>query len=239
MSVSVCKGIFGSKKNCNRYSINNTPYCKSHDYFVNLSDKEIQKIREGNAKTCGKCDKWHFEETSSCSKCITDQKASRALKKQSGDTVIIPKEVKTCNGIVGKERKKCNSEVVNNTSFCSTHAYMTKYTEDELKNLNKCSTCRLYKYLGGRSTCGCTKIRRDNIKKLQEDATVLTPKPPSATTVKPKLIPVQNGPIDFEQYKLDITNQINRLINTIKMQDTSIERLRSDIQELKVLVNKK
>lgn len=251
MSVSLCKGIFASKKNCNRYSVNNTQYCKSHDYFVNLSAGDIQRIRDGEGKTCGKCDKWHFDQTSSCSICIKKQQESRSLKKQQDNEdkgVVINKEVKKCEGIIGKNRSNCTRDAVDDTSFCVEHSYMTKYSNDELKDLNRCSTCRLYKYLGGRSTCGCSKVRRDALKDNG-----LTIKPPSITPVSTATptpvvrttttVPISrsttsSAPIDFEQYKLDVTNQINKLISEIKKQDTTIERLREDIRELKIAIKK-
>ena len=158
-----CKGILEGGKKCNRYVCVDKLYCHSHIYFEKFNNLQLKDIYNLLAKNCNKCNKWHFGEKRKCDHCI---KVDSTNQKK-----VAQKNVR-CKG-TERTGHKCIHRPVNNTDFCNFHQYMTYYTDEQIKNVKLCSTCKMYKFLGNFNTCEPCRKRGDENRQIHRETKTL------------------------------------------------------------------
>jgi hypothetical protein len=72
-----------------------------------------------------------------------------------------------CKGIT-QNGKDCRKNVLNDTEFCKNHEYMKDYTDEMLKDMEKCSGCKNRYYGLNGKICDKCKNRKKN-KKTEDD----------------------------------------------------------------------
>ncbi len=167
MSKEKCNGVLKKRANCYFSCLNDSKYCKSHQYFNDLSDEIIESIRNNtndDYKSCTRCDKWHNGLKMSCDTCVQYILNNR---KQRNNNKI------RCDGI-NNSGNKCTKSPINGTKFCKTHDYMINYTPEQMNNLKFCSGCKKpYSLPNNQKICyncstRCSKIREDKSVKQKE-----------------------------------------------------------------------
>lgn len=156
-----CKALTATGIVCGKNAFNGTPFCGKHDRWLKFTDEEFKKILNGQARTCPKCRKYHFNKTAQCDACNLQAKNYNITKRQ--------KKV-VCKG---KERTgcKCRRSPMDGKLFCSIHIYMDDYTEEQFNAMTKCSTCNMYKFIdNGYQTCA--ECRNRGEKNRENDRTI-------------------------------------------------------------------
>jgi len=131
----------GNRISCTRYSKDGSEYCRSHQYFENLSDEEIAKLKAGEGKKCRakNCNKLNLGTTYKCQYCL-----DRDLKDKREKNIL----KKKCDAIMSTEEPpKCLRNALSDGQYCNGHSYQADYTEEQKKNLKSCSKCHKAKYL--------------------------------------------------------------------------------------------
>ena len=131
-----CKGMHKKGIPCNRVVDETHDYCKPHEYFKELSVDEIYKIKNGLAKPCDYCPKFHFGANKRCSECATYCSIKQKERKA---------KVVKCIGI-SRNNTQCDNKPTNNTKYCNFHQYMVNYTDEQISQMIICSTCKMCKY---------------------------------------------------------------------------------------------
>ncbi|QKF93911.1 hypothetical protein QKU48_gp0453 [Fadolivirus algeromassiliense] len=144
MDKKRCSGIFSNLINCNRYVDESNEYCEPHSYFSDLTTDEIDKIKNGKAKCCTRCQKWHFGQVERCQQC---KNYNNQLKRDKN-------AYKKCKWN-DRHMDQCRKMAFLDTEYCDVHQYVKDYT-DEMKQLSKlCKGCNKIKYLEN----GCDSCR--------------------------------------------------------------------------------
>ena len=78
ITYQICKGLYNHGGQCKQKSINNTLYCKDHEYMINYTDDMLNKMRK-----CGTCHKYRYwiSELKTCDKCVEIAKKNRLKQK--------------------------------------------------------------------------------------------------------------------------------------------------------------
>ncbi len=146
-----CKGVCKSGKVC-YFNVTGdvSNYCDSHKYFESLTTEELENIKNGLAKPCIRCSKFHFELTAQCSYCTKYSMEFSKIKKAL---------IKKC-GWKDRHMNNCRAVPLDDTDFCKNHQYVIDYT-DEMKNESKlCKGCNKVKYLSN----GCDVCKERSLK---------------------------------------------------------------------------
>lgn len=149
-----CLGISSSNKQCASLAEKDNKYCSTHDYFNNLTDEEIEKIKNnGNEfKKCGRCKKW-IKSTGKgkCDECNEYQREQYAAK--------VSTKIK-CGGVM-RDGEPCRGDAKSEfgNKYCKLHNYMMTYTDEQITQMKLCTGCKKMKYLGGAKTCDKCKSR--------------------------------------------------------------------------------
>ncbi len=152
--INKCEGYSYKKEKCINYCINNTKFCKIHKYLEEFENYDINKL-----KPCYKCNKLHNDNTIKCQSCI-----DKELDDPNKIELIIT-DAKKCNGF-DYNGKQCNKRDITN-KYCKTHKYMAEYSEYELANIEYCSGCRKWQYLGEYKSCAsCRKKQQEYKQKM-------------------------------------------------------------------------
>lgn len=132
-----CSGIVRHQhtKQCDRYVDEKIEYCKHHTYFNNLSDEQIDKIKNGEGICCNRCGTWRLELVG-CQVCNDYNNEFKRIKNAN----------KKC-GWKDRHMDPCKRLLVDDTLYCDIHQYVKDYT-DEMKELSElCKGCNKVKYL--------------------------------------------------------------------------------------------
>ncbi len=125
-----CQGRSKNNNQCNSLPINNTKYCKRHQYMLEYNEYQL-----ANLTYCSYCQYYVFKDENTKCHC---RNGIDELK---------------CIGL-NKEDGPCPFYSANDTPYCiSSHAYMNKYTEYQLANLQKCSDCSKHVYRAEGDPC--------------------------------------------------------------------------------------
>ncbi len=157
-----CEGLNYKRVDCDRLVSKNETYCKTHKYFEDFSDSEIDGVRNNTNifKVCGRCKRWHNYKLAHCEKCTNASKADK-LK------VKIEHDKNKCNGIDRNKEPCRNSGTIDGigtgVKFCKFHEYMKVYTKDMMDNLTICSGCRKNYYMPNQKMCGSCKGRKNDV----------------------------------------------------------------------------
>lgn len=147
-------------KACYKNAMTKSKYCKTHQYFNEFTETDIQDIKAGIWTTCSRCNRWKNNDGGHCHNC--NQKRMADYHEQ--------KVVKNkCHGI-DRNGGKCRGDPKNGTDYCNAHQYMVEYNDEQKTNLTQCSTCKMYKYLAGYKTCD-GEFCRGKLKKKYEGPT--------------------------------------------------------------------
>ena len=158
-----CSGIVRNKSNekCPKNISENEIYCNHHSYFKNLTDEQIDEIKDGKVKCCRRCGCWHFGDKPKCDICLKQQSLYHKQKKE--------KEAR-CKGKRKNDDKGCQNRPINKTNYCKDHQFMVGYTDDQLNNLKKCSDCKRWIYFVDGKTCdNCKERGKGNREKHREN----------------------------------------------------------------------
>lgn len=145
-----CIGIIGHKhtKSCNKYvETDDDTYCDSHKYFIDLTNEEIEKIKDGEVKCCTRCNRWHFGNKKRCQPCIDYNSKLQKEKKQA---------IKKC-GWFDRHDDPCRRNAFEDTDYCDVHQYVKDYTEEMKEQSELCLGCVKVKYLV--NGCDVCKVR--------------------------------------------------------------------------------
>jgi hypothetical protein len=145
-----CKGKDRNNDNCRNHSINDTLFCKYHDYMYEYTDEMLD-----NLKLCNGCDKMYYlvGKNKTCNDCINRGKANRLKQKQ---------EIVLC------KKPDCKFKKSESNDYCGKHQadYFVEQTELASKKVcyNYTRGCRTqldlsYKY----SKCE-TCLEKDRVK---------------------------------------------------------------------------
>lgn len=158
MSKKRCNGILAKGDQCNKYGEGDNIYCNSHLYFVDLNGDQINKIKNGEAKCCLRCRKWHFGKVEQCQKC-------KDYNNQLKQTKIADRKCKWKD----RHLDPCRKMAFDDTEYCGVHQYVKDYT-DEMKQKSKlCKGCMKIKYLEtGCDICRERAKQNRGKEKLQE-----------------------------------------------------------------------
>lgn len=156
--VEKCKGITNTGKRCFRMQ-KNKEYCDLHQYFLKFTENEISKIINKQFKSCIRCKKWHMGKNKQCPECTEYNKLDGIKRREA---------IIRCKGI-DRNLKECNNKPVNDTNFCNFHQYMLEYTENQMKDLKLCSTCRMMKFMNEYNTCENCRARGEGTRKEIKD----------------------------------------------------------------------
>lgn len=169
MALETCAGRVHKKNDsmCKRFATAESKFCNSHTYLDDYTEQQLQDIINGNAKTCSGCDRWHFETVKSCKKCSLKYAARHAKDRENKQKVkeqnrkikeeeLAANPVVLCKGIRGNG-KPCEELPLDGMICCADHIHIKDYTNEQLANMKKCSSCRKYKYMSVRTTCGCKR----------------------------------------------------------------------------------
>lgn len=154
-----CAGIVRHKhdEQCHKNIGENESYCKYHNYFKYLTGAQINDIKEGKAKCCGRCGSWHFGKRDDCDSC--SEQRSLYHKNQK-------KKAIRCKGFRKNDDQPCQNRPIDETKYCKDHQYMVGYTDYQLANLKKCTGCNRKIYFEEGKTCDdCKERGKDNREK--------------------------------------------------------------------------
>ena len=151
-----CIGIDKKGDVCGKCIGISETYCEKHIYFDELTNEQLNDIKNGNAKTCDRCPQWHFENHKLCKPCQDKKSKKQKERKQ---------KISRCKGIMGHGNgNQCIHLPVNGTEYCNSHEYMTEYTEEQIKLLHECSDCGMYKFTGANAICDVCIARAAEIR---------------------------------------------------------------------------
>lgn len=149
----ICKAIKFDDVKCTNNAIIEEKYCGRHDYYLDFSDEDIEKMKNGTLGKCIKHYKWIPTDTE-CLKCIEDKQ-----KKEAGKCIAL-----------NYKMKKCEYKKDKNINYCKRHSYLLEFSEENLQKIkngkmNACSRCNHW-HLGTNSkrcdSCvGNTKITNE------------------------------------------------------------------------------
>jgi hypothetical protein len=153
----ICNGITSNNTNCTTYARNNTNYCKPHNYFVNLTEDQINKIKAGDCKKCRNCNKFNFDSTSNCTICLEKKgKSNIKIEKKAEIKIEVNKEqiikdntenlinseqqnIKICKGNLQKN-KPCEFKALENDDHCGFHSEYAKLVKTAQETNTKLCT---------------------------------------------------------------------------------------------------
>lgn len=166
MVLEICAGVSSKSKTgvCKFFAIDRSKYCEHHEYFNEFTEQQLKDIYDKKAKVCN-CGRWYFEELNYCKRCLLKKNNKPIKDKPIAKTFKINKII--CKGRQ-ENGEPCTKKVIKDLICCKTHIYMKDYTQYQIDNMTRCSTCRKYKYLVNRNTCGCQTERRHNKKERDE-----------------------------------------------------------------------
>jgi hypothetical protein len=157
-----CKSYIGSFKagvveikKCNKYATNDEDTCNSHKYLNNLTDIQLDEIKNGEWVFCKRC--IHFIEKSVDKKFIPRCDSCLNYRKLQHKKDVASKKSDKCNW---KDRNldQCRNFGQEN-GYCKNHQYVADYTETEKKNSKMCKGCKKVKYLGDFGSCDVCRNR--------------------------------------------------------------------------------
>lgn len=151
----VCIALKGDGKRCNRKCVPGKKFCDGyHKKCLDYTDEQIARCG-----VCSKCRSYAPKPPgmSVCDFCrpkMFEDNRKKSLQKKADK-----KEKNRCGGI-RQDGTRCDRYI--DGVFCKYHKYMEEYTEQEMKLLNKCSGCLMYKNIDEGTTCYNCRNRRKN-----------------------------------------------------------------------------
>jgi hypothetical protein len=175
----ICEGYnYESRSKCMYNALDDCKYCGKHKYFEDLEPfDEIKDLIP--CKTHRK----FIKLGTSCKDCKSDAE-KRKLNPKPND-----KNAESyCKGIDIND-KECRNHRINGTLYCKYHCHMINYTEEEIKNMETCTTCRkkVFKENGY-----CPLCHAKNEAKKED------------TNKKPEPVNVTKKDTPFPVYKMDV-----------------------------------
>lgn len=153
--MNKCLGISPKGKPCRFQPLKDELFCNAHLYMKNIPEQDRKDIANNTTKTykaCKTCGHWHNRENVvTCIDCFKNEQNRQQARKV--------KKV-TCKGITG-DMKPCRIKKPDDCDFCEDHLYQKNYTEEQMKNLTKCSGCKKAYYLVEHKTCDKCRNRSD------------------------------------------------------------------------------
>jgi len=167
--MSLCVGIRPVKgtnlrASCYKMAIHPSIYCENHSYLKNYSNEEIERLRNGEGRSCHDCRKLHFGSLSNCNYC--SYKATNQRRNKFGTKKCI---------MVLSNGNTCRRYRLPNKDYCPKHTYMEDYTDYQKKHLSICRGCNNMKYKirpdgSEPSTCfDCLEKVRDKMKESRKE----------------------------------------------------------------------
>ncbi len=164
-NLEKCIGILKDCTRCNKYPDEGEEYCDVHQYFEELTEEQINTIKNGDAIACTNCPRWHFDKDHKmCEICLA--------KKAEGNAKVSEEK---------KKRKKCAWKMRTNepcrnwplegSNYCDDHKYVNEYTDEMKETSRLCKGCKMIRYVeDGYETCIiCRERQAENREKEREE----------------------------------------------------------------------
>ncbi|ARF09843.1 hypothetical protein Indivirus_4_15 [Indivirus ILV1] len=164
-NLEKCIGILKNGERCNKYPDEGEMYCEVHKYFEDLTEEQIDKIKNKEAFACYRCPKWYFNNNRTiCSECVI-YNANKQKERQNS-------QIK-CEWTTRKD-KNCISFPFENSKYCGDHSYVNNYTNVMKEKSRLCRGCKMVVYIeDGYDTCKKDrdrgKINREKKKEKTQD----------------------------------------------------------------------